>query len=223
VTPCFTRAVGTLAGTIALAGCGTAAATPTPAPTGSATTTATVTAPPTASATARPATTPTSDPTAGWTVATSSAGHFSVRHDPSWSVIYCSPAQPNITDTAILLFPDGRGTSSSNCPEEGSGQAIIQIDSALTADAGSTQPSTCGETLYSTGSVTASGVVGTEKIYHPLPASQQQCQGSPYGYLEIYTFNTGGRTFTVSDQELPSSPDVRAAVRLMVVDTLTFS
>jgi hypothetical protein len=191
-----------------LAACGTTSATGTPVPLPPASNTPTaVPATPTA-----PPPSATADPTAGWTVATSPDGRFSVHH-PSTLIV--------VRNCQTILILDVPGSELADCDQQGfQGQPLVEFDSisgdhrsdasqyaALASDpAGSGTP------------VTVAGVTGSEYMLTFTGDGQGHSSGEKQ---LVDVFFTADQTYVAAYTEDPAKPDLTSTFHLMV-GTLTF-
>lgn len=161
------------------------------------------------SATASPiASTP--DPTAGWLTFRSASGKLSFRYDPTWNPAECPP-----NDAPIIVLGNNM------C---GQIEPSFGIDSTPTGKAPPDTDLRCDPSqppAMST-STTVDGVSGTKEYIDYTAAAYNDCR-HPIMHAVVYSFSTGGRTYTVEYLYIPSDgPDQTSKVERLV-QTLKFS
>ncbi len=162
-----------------------------------------------ASVTASPAAS-TPDPPAGWPTFRSASGKLSFRYDPTWKPVEC---QPNNSPLIVL----GQNTCGQIEPSFG-------IDSVPSAQAPAAADLRCdpSQPPARSSSLTVDGVTGTREDIDYIAPAYDNCR-YPIMRAVVYSFHTGGRTYTVEYLYIPSEgPDQMSKVDQMV-QTLRFA
>jgi hypothetical protein len=152
----------------------------------------------------------TPDPRAGWPTFSSASGELSFRYDPTWKPNQCPP-----NDSPLIVL------GHNIC---GQIEPSFAIDSAPSAQAPAAADLRCDPSQPGamSSSTTVDGVTGTKEYVDYTSAAYDNCR-HPIMHAVVYSFYTGGRTYTVTYLYIPSEGADQESKVDEMVQTLRFT
>ena len=153
---------------------------------------------------------PTPTPPPGWPSFTSASGKLSFRYDPKWKPAECAP-----NDSPLIVL--GHNMCGQIEPSFG-------VDSVPSAQAPAMVDLRCdpNQPPAASSSTTVDGVTGIREYIDYTAAAYNNCR-LPIMHALVYSFQTGGRTYTVNYLYIPSEGADQTSGVDQMVQTLRFS
>jgi hypothetical protein len=160
--------------------------------------------------TTAPAISPSPAPPVRWPRFSSASGKLSFRYDPKWKPAECAP-----NDSPLIVLGHNM------C---GQIEPSFAVDSVPSAQATAMVDLRCdpSQPPAASSSTTVDGVTGTREYIDYTAAAYNNCR-LPIMHALVYSFQTGGRTYTVVYMYIPSEVADQTSGVDQMVQTLRFS